>query len=245
MTTTETATITIDPFHSGPPGMGHGGVSAGRFAELADPGRATVRLHSPVPLGQPLVPRRTAEGTVVVHAGDVAVATVRRDSPVRPDVALPVPTVAQVEAAEAAFDAEFRARHPFPSCFACGPDRGPAEGLHLQPSPIEGLDVHGATWRPGFDGPVPAWLVWAAMDCGTAGPAFACLTDGLGLVTGELAVEILDEVSGDATLVITSRAVAQEGRRTHIVASLVDGRTGRQVAVGSSIWFTVAAGLVA
>ena len=47
-------TITIDHHHNGPMGSGHGGVAAGRFAELVDAQASFVRLHAPIPLATPM-----------------------------------------------------------------------------------------------------------------------------------------------------------------------------------------------
>jgi hypothetical protein len=85
---------------------------------------------------------------------------------------------------------------------------------------------------------VPAWLVWAALDCGSAGPVVATASRGVPVVTGELAVEIRGKVSGGDRYVLMSRMVARSGRKTVTQAALVDG-AGRHVAVGTTTWFAL------
>ena len=232
--------IIIDPTHNGPPGSGHGGVAAGRFAELVDPHRARVRFHAFIPLGVPLTGQRAADGAVAVSDGDTLIATVAPTDPIEPFVDLPVPELDDVAAAEARWYAACRDRHPFPTCFGCGPARPERDGLHLRPGALAGLDVHATTWRPSLDGATPAWLVWAALDCGSAGPALVGMPDGASVVTGELAVDIRKTVPGDATVVIVSRATSRNARKTKVAAALIDPRTGQHYAAATSTWFTIA-----
>ena len=46
--------ISLDPRFNGPTDCGHGGVSAGRFAELVNPLAASVRFAAPIPLAPPV-----------------------------------------------------------------------------------------------------------------------------------------------------------------------------------------------
>jgi hypothetical protein len=231
--------IVIDSTYNGPPGSGHGGVAAGRFAELLDPYRARVRLHAPVPLGTALTHQRADDGTVAVSDGSRLIATVRAIGPIKPPTDLPVPALDAVATAEATWDCAHRDRHPYPTCFGCGPQRPEGDGLHLRPGPLAGLEVHAATWRPDVDGPTPAWLIWAALDCGSAGPAAADIPDSAGIVTGELAVDIREVPPPGTTTLIVSRTTARHARQTHVTAALIDSLTGRHYAAASSIWITI------
>jgi hypothetical protein len=62
--------ISIDPRFNGPTDCGHGGVSAGRFAELVNPLAASVRFAAPIPLATELVPTAAGGGTVRISNGD-------------------------------------------------------------------------------------------------------------------------------------------------------------------------------
>ncbi|HVH51472.1 MAG TPA: hypothetical protein VM690_04955, partial [Gaiellaceae bacterium] len=51
--------------------------------------------------------------------------------------------------------------HPFPGCFACGPERDEGDGLRLRPAPVgDGRVV--APWKPFA---ADRELVWAVLDC--------------------------------------------------------------------------------
>ena len=70
-------TITIDPIYNGPPDSAHGGVAAGRMAELVDPLRARVRLHTPVPIDAPMTSTEAENGAIEMTADGQRVAAVR------------------------------------------------------------------------------------------------------------------------------------------------------------------------
>jgi hypothetical protein len=214
-------------------------VAAGRFAELLDPCRARVRLHIVVPLDTPLTHHRFDDGTVAVSDGSTLIATVRALSPIKPPTDLPVPATDAVATAEATWERDHRDRHPYPTCFGCGPRRSTGDGLRLRPGPVAGLDVHATTWQPDVDGPTPAWLIWAALDCASAGPVATDLPDSVGVVTGELAVDIREIPPPGTTALIVSRATARDARRTDVTAALVDPLTGRHYAAASAVWFRV------
>jgi hypothetical protein len=128
--------------------------------------------------------------------------------------------------------------HPFPTCFGCGPDRPHRDGLGLRPGRLRGTDVCATRWTPPGAGDVPAWLVWAALDCGSAGPVIAAGPRGAPVVTGELAVEIRQAAHSGHSYVLMSRLSRRVGNRTITQAALVDA-AGHQVAVGVTTWFTL------
>ncbi len=234
--------IVIDPHYNGPTGIGHGGTAAGHFATLVEPDAATVRLRTAIPLATELTAHAHGDdgenyGTVMVYDGGTVVAEVR-------DLARPLavdpfdlPDTDTFAAAETGWLATRDGEHMAPSCYACGNDRK-AGGLGLRPGPIDGGDVHGCTWRPEGEGPIPSWLVWAALDCPTGAPAFNAVGRDQAVVTGELSVQILRPVIAGRTHRILSRQVAHNGRRHHTEAALFDA-AGRRLAVATATWFAV------
>jgi hypothetical protein len=124
--------------------------------------------------------------------------------------------------------------HPFPTCFGCGTTRLD-DGLGLEPGRVPGTSVHATFWTPGIDGPVPSWLVWAALDCPSGGPALALVPKGSAVVTGELAVEVRQPLSGRTQYQILSRCTGRSGRKISTQAAIVDPK-GRNVAVASATW---------
>jgi hypothetical protein len=156
----------------GPPESGNGGYVCGLLAAHVA-GDAEVTLRRPPPLERDLRLATTPEGGAVLRDGDDVVAEA---VPSVLDVAVP-PAFSFDDAQRAAPSARtLRApeEHPFPSCFVCGPDRAPGDGMRLFPATIEGRDVVAAPWvpdaslprAPGGDGDVIAGeMVWAALDC--------------------------------------------------------------------------------
>jgi hypothetical protein len=237
--TTSHADLIIDSRYNGPPSSGHGGVAAGRTAELVDPRAAVVRLLAPIPLDTPLRPGETDKGVVPMYAGVEPVATVGPLPAPLPVGRFNPPQADLVQQAELAWLSTSDGVHPFPTCFGCGPDRPRRDGLGLRPGRVRGTDVCATRWLPPGSGEVPAWLVWAALDCGSAGPVIADASRGAPVVTGELAVEIRGEVCGGTPYTLMSRLVGRAGRRTITQAALVDD-AGQHVAVGVTTWFTLA-----
>jgi hypothetical protein len=128
--------------------------------------------------------------------------------------------------------------HPFPTCFGCGPDRPRRDGLELRPGRVDGLDVHATRWTPGGSGEIPAWLVWAALDCASAGPPLAACPAESTVVTGELAVEVRESVAAGGTHLLVSRGAPRTGGRMRTEAALLDP-AGRVLAVAVGTWFTI------
>jgi hypothetical protein len=242
--TTSQADFIIDSRYNGPPSSGHGGVAAGRMAELVDPRAAVVRLLAPIPLDTPLVPGDTADAVVRMYAGTSPSSAVATVGPLH--APLPVgrfepPRVGLIQQAEFGWLSTSDGVHPFPTCFGCGPDRPRRDGLGLRPGRVRGSDVCATRWSPPGSGEVPPWLVWAALDCGSAGPVITGASRGAPVVTGELAVEIRGDVYGGSRYTLMSRLVRRSGRKTVTQAALID-EAGRHVAVGVTTWFTVTEG---
>ncbi|MFK8025261.1 MAG: PaaI family thioesterase [Ilumatobacter sp.] len=233
--------FSIDSHYNGPPGMGHGGVSAGRFAALVEPDAARVRFRRPIPLDVALT-TTYEDGIANIHAGEELVATARAlDGPLEIG---PFPSMCErdLHLAEQRWLEPTGGRHMAPACFACGHLRD-LGGLGLRPGPIPGPDgtttgVIGCRWRPEGSGRVPAWMIWAALDCPTGFPAFASTNPDEAVVTAELSVHVIEPVHAGQTMRILSRRVAKEGRRHHTEACLL-GPDGRRYAVASAIWCTV------
>jgi len=231
-------TLSIDPVYNGPPDSAHGGVAAGRMAELLDPLCASVRFRAPIPVGSTMTAVPGGDDTVELFENDRPIAIVRRlEGPLDGQRFDPLPSTA-VDAAEHAFHSEWDTRHPFPTCFGCGHHRTDGRGMALAPGPAPGHDVHAAWWRPRRDGAVPPWLVWAALDCPSGFPAFVTLAPDRARVTGEFAVELLHPVPGDGTYQILSHVTGGSGRKTTTSAALVD-HTGTTLAVATAIWIEI------
>jgi hypothetical protein len=193
-------TVVIERRFNGPPESGHGGLACGRFAScaagLADgpaegPALNVVTLHTPPPLDVPLQLRRSG-GRVHVWDGETLVASLSRSDQVIRTIPLAPP--ADIAAAERRYVSA--SRHPFPTCFVCGPLRPDTDGLRLAPGLLPGrTDATACTWVPadslGADSGqrLPVEFAWAAMDCPGGWTADLALTP---MVLNRFAVVLAD-----------------------------------------------------
>ena len=138
--------------------------------------------------------------------------------------------------AEAA-DAQTRypgfAKHPFPTCFACGPDREEGDGLHIFPGRVAGDPSRVATtWTP-YD--VTGPITWAALDCSGG---WASGVDERPMVLGTMTARI-DRlpVSGEPHVVVGTLR-SEEGRKTFTASSLY-APDGELIATAEHVWIAI------
>lgn len=227
---------TIEARFNGPPNSANGGYACGVAAGLL--GRpAIVTLTAPPPLGVE-VALDEAGSRVVGPAGPWASVRSLDDS---------IETIAPVSLDEARvaadrFDVDtYRDDHVFPTCFTCGPDRSPDDGLCIFPGEHptrEGVVVWPWSPRPAHaeNGHVDDRVLWAALDC-PSGLAWAEAVESV-FVLGRMAarIERLPQVGED--LVTAGWRVDQDGRRLRSGSAIWDG-AGEVVAAASSTWFTL------
>ncbi len=210
--------IVIGSRFNGPPGSANGGYACGLVARLLGGGTVEVRLRRPPPLEQPL----RWDGSAL-HDGDELVAAGEPLPPADAGPPADLPEPVDVDAARAAA-AGFPGlhRHPYPTCFGCGPDRAEGDGLRISPGPVAGRDVVASVWTPHpsvtVDGEVPLEVAWAALDC-TGGWA------GLGDVEGRF---VLGTMRGS----VTARPAPGE---PHVVTGWQHGLEGRKLLCSSSL----------
>ena len=237
------ATLVVPARFNGPPDSGNGGWSAGSLAALLlpadDVAPVSVRLHRPVPLDVPLDVDVTgsagARAAVASSGGEVVMTAVE----VGPD-ALPSP-VPPVDA-ETALAAQSRyrgaSRHPFPTCFACGPERAPGDGLGLRPGTLLWReDVTACPWTPdpgldAGDGSAPLPAVWAAVDC-PGGWSLDLV--GRPAVLGSITAVVWRRPSVGEECVVTGAALGTSGRKALTATSLY-GADGQLLARAGHIW---------
>ncbi len=209
------------------------------MAELVEPLRARVRLHAPVPIDLPMTAAATGDRAIEMTTDGVRIAAARAlDAPLDVEQ-FPRLDPHVVERAEADFvDQWGGGRHPFPTCFGCGPGRADHHGMELRSGAAPGHDLHVARWEPALDGAVPSWLVWAALDCPSGFPAFVGMAADRARVTGEFAVDIRHPVPGDGAYQIVSHVTGSSGRKTTTAAAIVDEH-GTNLAVATAIWIEI------
>lgn len=213
---------------NGPPGSGNGGYSAGTFAVAAGASVGGPAFEVTLRIPPPLDTALTTTGEAI-HAPDGAlVAEIRAVAPVTESV----PPVSAEQAAEAAKGYLGFTRHPFPTCYVCGPQRAPGDGLRIFPGPLDDGRT-AAPWTVPTDvGPA---TMWAALDCPGG---WAVLGTGAVYVLGRMtaAVDALPEPG--ATCVVLGAGVATDGRKAHVL-STVYGPDSVRLATAVATWIQV------
>ena len=228
--------VTVPTRFCGPPDSGNGGYTCGLVAKELG-GIVECTLRSPVPLEAPLDIERSQSGGILRQGSKVIVEA----SSTTIDIAPPAPI--DLETATAAMKSSFALdpRHPFPTCFVCGPKRKDHDGLEIFPAAINEV-LYAATWRPaGEFGDSRQFLLpqflWAAMDCPTG---FAAGFPVAGkLVTGRLAVEQLQPIKVGEFCLLLSWPLGVEGRKHFSAACLYQNQ--KPCAVARATWIRLEA----
>jgi len=233
-------TLLIAPRFCGPPGSGNGGYVCGRIAAYLS-GPAQVTLRRPAPLATPLSIERDGQGSVRVLDGGTLVA---EGIGLADDLTLGLPDPVSIAEARAA-GTRCRLRvhpdqHPFPGCFVCGPDRPPADGLHILVGPVVGRELSADVWYPdealaGPDGHVRPEFVWAALDCAGGIGALEDIAVGSPYLLGRMAARQLAPVTAGQPHVVVGWRLAQDGRKVMAGSALFTG-TGQAVGVAHATW---------
>jgi len=229
--------IVIDNRFQGPPTSGNGGYICGILSQFVDAPAVTVRLLLPAPLDTELEVRKT-EGGVVLLDGGVVLAKARPAA----NVVFESPMCPSYKEAEAA-SRRYRGftSHWFPSCFVCGPDRGPGDGLQVFAGPVEGSERVACPWIPdasvaSAEGSVSTEFLWAVLDC--PGSFTFPKPAGEAIVLGEFQVEIFGDVSVGEGCVLVAWQIASHGRKHHTATALF-GESGACRAIGIATFLTV------
>lgn len=221
--------ITIDERFNGPPRSGNGGYVCGLVATRLD-GPAEVTLRSPPPLGRVLRVERDGD-RVLVSDGDTLVAEA---APATVDER--PPAVVSVDEAEQASKRYVGLEsHEFPTCFVCGPQRAPGDGLRIFAGPVDGAEVAASPWTPSADlaedGAVRPEIVWASLDC----PSFFGAGVEARALLGRFAVDVRAPVAAGQPHVVVGWGKGSEGRK-HYAASAVLSASGDVLAVSRATW---------
>ena len=225
--------IVIDPRFRGPPNSANGGYACGVVGEGIK-GVATATLRRPPPLDVPLIlvddggQIRLMDGEDLV--GEAVPDTLDLVVPTGPDF----DTAVGASRSYAGFEA-----HPFPTCFVCGPEREPGDGLRIFPGRLDGSPVVAAPWAPdeslaGAGGMVERRHVWAALDC----PSYFGLENAPVALLGRLTARIdrLPEVG--ERLVVIGWPMGVDGRK-HFAGSALLDEAGDEVAVAAATWIEI------
>ena len=122
----------------------------------------------------------------------------------------------------------------------CGPERPPADGLHILVGPVAGRGLSADVWYPdealaGPDGRVRPEFVWAALDCAGGIGALEDIAVGSPYVLGRMAARQLAPVTAGEPHVVVGWRLAQDGRKVMAGSALFTG-TGQAVGVAHATW---------
>ncbi|WP_137992800.1 hypothetical protein [Streptomyces vilmorinianum] len=252
----EIRTFTIGRRFNGPPDSANGGYACGLFAALGAGTHgddAAVTLLAPPPLDTPLTFHPGGRRSQI-RDGDTLIATVTAGGGAIE--VLPPVSLAEATAASGRFHGEDG--HPFPTCFVCGVDRGPSDGLRMRPGLLAdrtdagtdaGTDTHTAAgttatvacaWTPDDtvtdpDGRVRGPVLWAALDCPggwTSDPALEPM------VLSRMTARVTEPPEAGHTYVVLGRRLRRSGR-TAVNATALYTTDGRLVAHASAVWAAV------
>jgi len=231
-----TETLEIPVRFCGPPNSGHGGYVCGRVASRL-PGVASVRLKSPPPLEVELRLEETG-GIVQLLQGTTVLAEGR---PTQLDLT-PPPSPSFQQAQDASKSFLGFTRHPFPRCFACGPQRDVGDGLRIFPGLIESRSMVAAPWLPDVSlgdasHHVRAEFIWAALDC-TSGLAVLPVPEGRAIVLGELAARVDGRIVAGEKYIAVGWPLSIDGRK-RLAGSAIFSESGHPLAMGRALWIEV------
>jgi hypothetical protein len=226
--------VVIDRRFRGPPDSGQGGYTCGLLAECVEGSSAAVRLHVPPPLERPLDISSAEDGTVELRDGDRLVA---EGAPAQLVLDVP-PPVPPHQAEQASAECPWVDRHPFPSCFGCGPERSQDEAVAIAMGAVAGTDHFAAPWTPLAEfadesGAVAARFVWAALDCPTAAPAVPA--EAPACVLGRLTGRLVAPVRPGRLHTVMAWPGGHDGRK-HRGAAAIYGPAGELCACSEGLW---------
>ena len=215
--------VTVPARFCGPPDSGNGGYTCGLLArELGGVQECTLR--APVPLDVPLQLERTLAGGVLRHGEKIVVEAKPASIAVTPPAPISVEAATEAMAASPALALYSNGdlRHPFPTCFVCGPKRAVHDGLRIFPAPAKN-HVCVAAWVPDAefgdsDQRLHPEFLWAALDCPTGFAAGFPMPDKL--VTGRLAVQQRKSILTGTSCVLMAWPLGVEGRKHFSAACL-------------------------
>jgi hypothetical protein len=198
-----------------------------------------VSLKAPPPLDAPLELEPDEDG-LRLRAGDRLVALARPGPLLEESEAGPGTPVGRDAAQEAEARYPGLRSHPFPTCFVCGPDRAPGDGLRIFPGRL-GDDRVASTWTPdpsvADDGVVGTPVTWAALDC-VGG--WSSDLENRPMVLAAMSADLVGPPPQAGTAyVVVGRLVRSEGRKTWTVSGMYDA-AGALVARAQHLWIAFA-----
>jgi hypothetical protein len=226
-----TATLILPRRFCGPPDSANGGYTAATLGRHVN-GPSEVTLRRAPPLDTPLIVAHEA-ARVLLLDGDNLIAEA---SATTVDVDAPRP-VDLATAHAASLSSPFRdiARRPFPTCFACGPEREEGDGLRLFAGRVPGTDWFAAAWTPTD---ISEEIIWAALDCPSSAAIYLDDEAPPPHVLGRIAARVGRQPEPGTPHVIMSWPLGRDGRKVFSASAIYDPEA-RVCAVARATWIRV------
>ncbi|WCL54651.1 hypothetical protein [Gimibacter soli] len=241
-------TIRIDSRYKGPPTSGNGGYVCGLLGQaMMDAGykgAVEASLKAPPPLETALTltasPQEARLSLDDRLLGVATAVTLDLQVPAVPAPGDILPGPLNALEREGAF-------RPFGTCFVCGADRKPGDGLCIACHEVKDRpDVVATTWtpdaslaRPGALTVDPVFL-WSALDC----PGYFACACGEPALLGRLTAEITGSLKVGEPVTVIGWNLGGEGRKRQCGTALVRA-DGTIVAKALGLWVIVDAALIA
>jgi hypothetical protein len=186
------------------------------------------------------------DGTTTLAVGADVVATARAVDVVLDAVDVVPPDVA----ASAMLGYPALVNHPFPTCFACGPDREDGDGLRIFPGPVGGPSGDrgyvASVWVPAPAHAESSDIVDGLQHCGfgTTWAALDCVggwsedLEGRPCVLGRMTARVDARPVVGEPHVVVGRFLGRDGRKSFTASTLYDA-DGRVVAAARHVWVAV------
>jgi hypothetical protein len=238
-------TIEISDKYCGPPMSGNGGYIAGITANKIRNSAAVVKIKAPAPLNKSLIYSLNSnnnEINLLSKDSKEVIAAAMEDS----DFYMNLPELGQLSLDEIENPSEeylgFR-KHPFPTCFVCGPKRLPKDGMRIFSAKISDQfgfsHLHGAFWNPWkdlatADGKIRNEIIWSALDC--PGGFAVSYVEPCMIVLVKLRARILESIFTEVPYAILSWEMGRN-RRQRIAGTAIYRISDRKcVAYSEALW---------
>ena len=226
-------TLIIAARFCGPPESGNGGYVCGLLAQRLGGKAVEVTLRAPPPLERPLQVEPLEDGVRLLDGG-------RLLAEARPlELELEVPKPPSLKNTEMAVTRYLGfENHPFPSCFVCGPQRAPGDGLRVFAGPLTDGTGVAAPWVPERQltddaGWVKPEFLWATLDC----PGFFAVVGEhvRPLLLGRLTVRLLSRIRPRQPYLVMGWKIGREGRK-HLAGTALFTIPGKLVGMARAVW---------
>ena len=230
-----THSLSIPHRFCGPPKSANGGYTCGILAKELG-GITEVTLRKPPPMDQSMQLYRE-EASLNLMDKELLIATAKPGS-----IEFTAPENPGFEVAEAAMEAYIGWNdHPFPSCFVCGPQRKPGDGLRIFAGEIPLTNMVASTWIPDASlatrgKMIDPEYIWCALDCPGSFALIRQLTRVA--VLGRMTAEVRKSVHPDEKCIVIGWDKGKDGRKAYAGTALYN-EAGELCAVAHAVWIEI------